>query len=430
MGLPTGTYFALTANGHGYVNESYNDIACLGCTATAGTPISVTAGSTTSGIDFAMTLGGRIYGRLTNAATSAPLINAAVQVYNSSGTLVTTVGTDSSGNYISRGGLPTGNYFVRTANNLGLIDEVFNNIECAGCNVTTGTPVAVTLGSTTNGINFALGAGGRISGTVTNAVTTNPLTSMPVQIYNATGGLVTTGFTDCAGNYISNSGLPTGTYYARTSNTQGFGDVLYDNIPCANCDPVTGNTIAVTTGLTTPSINFALCAFSLSASSKHFPATGGESTLAVTSAGACGWAAASNAAWIEITSIPGGSGGGTLSYLVRDNLGATPRTGTIIVAGRTFTVTQEGQSPAACTFTISPLFASFNSTGGAGSINLTTAVGCAWKSESNRSWITITSACCGIGNGTVTYTVAPNMTGSGRSGVITIGGQKYNIKQK
>jgi hypothetical protein len=182
--------------------------------------------------------------------------------------------------------------------------------------------------------------------------------------------------------------------------------------------------------MTTPSINFALCAFSLSTPSKHFPATGGEGSLAVSSAGTCGWAAASNASWIEITSSPGGSGNGTLTYLVRDNFGPAPRTGTMTIAGRTFTVTQEGQSPAGCTFTISPLFASFDSTGGAGSINLTTATGCAWKSESNRSWITITSACCGIGNGTITYTVAPNMTGSGRSGVITIGGQKFNVKQK
>ncbi|HJQ68390.1 MAG TPA: carboxypeptidase regulatory-like domain-containing protein [Blastocatellia bacterium] len=430
LALPTGTYFALTANGHGYINEAYNDIACLGCTATMGTPISVTAGATTSGIDFAMSAAGRLSGKITNASTSAPVINAGVQVYNSSGTLITTVATDSSGNYISRGGLPAGTYFVRTSNSQGLIDEVFNNVECAGCNVTTGTPVVVTAGSTTMGIDFALGAGGRISGTVTNAVTTGPVVLTPVQIYNATGGLAAFGFTDCAGNYISGAGLPTGTYYARTANTKGFGDVLYNNIACANCDPVTGSPISVTTGLTTSSINFALCSFSLSASSKHFPATGGEGTITLTSAGTCAWAAASNAAWIEITSNPGGSGGGSLSYLVRDNLGAAPRTGTITVAGRTFTVTQDGQSPAGCTFTISPLFASYGPTGGAGSISLTTAAGCAWKSESNRSWITITSACCGIGNGTVTYAVAPNMTGSGRSGVITIGGQKFNIKQK
>jgi hypothetical protein len=172
----------------------------------------VEAGLTASGIDFALAAGGRINGKLTNASTSAPLINVVVQVFDSSGTAVTTMATDSSGNYISRGGLPAGNYFVRTANNQGLIDKLYNNVECAGCNVTTGTPVAVTVGSTVMGIDFALGAGGRISGAVTNAVTAGPVVSTPVQIYNAAGGLVTNGFTDCAGNYISFAGLPTGTY--------------------------------------------------------------------------------------------------------------------------------------------------------------------------------------------------------------------------
>jgi hypothetical protein len=428
--LPTGTYYARTANNNGYINQVYNNITCVGCAPTSGIPISVAAGSTTSGINFAMTLGGRIYGTITNAANSAPVLIVSVQVYDSSGTLVTTMSTDSSGNYISRGGLPTGNYFVRTSNNQGFIDRLYNNIECAGCSPTTGTPVAVTLGSTTNGISFALNTGGRISGTVTNAATSSPLSLLFVQIYNSTGGLVTTAFTDCAGNYLSPAGLPTGTYYALADNTRGFGNVLYNNIPCANCDPITGTGIAVTINQTTPSINFALCEFSLSASSRLFGAIGGEGSIAVTSPGGCDWAASSNAAWIEITSSLISQGNGTLTYLVRDNFSAEPRTGTISVAGHTFTITQEGGSATGCTFAISPQFAAFNSTGGTGTINVTTQAGCAWKSESNKSWITITTPCCAVGNGSVGYTVAPNLTGSGRSGVITIAGQKFNVKQK
>ena len=428
--LPTGTYYARTSNNNGYINQVYNNITCLGCDPLSGTPITVTAGATTSGINFAMTLGGRIYGAISNASTSAPLLNISLQVYNTAGTFVTTMATDSSGNYISRGGLTTGNYFVRTVNNQGFIDKVYNNIECVGCVATTGTPVAVTLGSTTSGINFALNTGGRISGAVTNAATSNPLVSTPVQIYNSAGGLVTTAFTDCSGNYTSPAGLPTGTYYARTANTRGFVDILYNNITCISCDPLTGTGIAVTNGQTTTAINFALCGFSLSQSGKLFGASGGEGSFAVTSPGACNWAATSNAAWIEITSSPVGLGNGTVTYLVRDNLGGAPRTGTISVANQTFTITQEGQSASGCTYAISPQFATFNSLGGTGSINVTTAAGCAWKAESNKSWLVVTSACCGIGNGSVFYSVEPNTTGSGRSGVITINGEKFNVKQK
>ena len=49
---------------------------------------------------------------------------------------------------------------------------------------------------------------------------------------------------------------------------------------------------------------------------------------------------------------------------------------------------------------------------------------------SNVSWITITSPCCGIGNGTVAYTVAPNSGTTGRGGTITIAGKTFTVKQK
>jgi hypothetical protein len=390
----------------------------------------VTAGATTEGINFAMTLGGRIYGSVSNLSSSVPLLNVPVQVYNSAGTLVTTTSTDASGNYISRGGLPTGNYFVRTSNNQGFIDRLYNNIECAGCVVTTGTPVGVTLGSTTAGISFALSAGGMISGAVTNAATSNALASTPVQIYNSAGGLVTTAFTDCSGNYTSPAGMPTGTYFARTANTRGLVDILYNNITCVGCDPLTGTGIAVTSGQTTAAINFSLCVFSLSQSGRLFGASGGEGSIAVTSPGSCNWAAVSNDGWIQITSIPAGSGNGRVNYLVRDNLGSTPRTGTISVANLTFTVTQEGPPALSCAYSISPQFATFNTSGGTGSVNLTTGAACAWKAESNKPWLVVTSPCCAIGSGSVSYRVDPNPTGIGRSGVITIGGQKFNVKQK
>jgi len=46
------------------------------------------------------------------------------------------------------------------------------------------------------------------------------------------------------------------------------------------------------------------------------------------------------------------------------------------------------------------------------------------------SWIVITSNCCGLGNGTITYAVEPNASGGGRNGVITVRGKKFNVKQR
>ena len=225
--------------------------------------------------------------------------------------------------------------------------------------------------------------------------------------------------------------MPTGTYYARTVNFDELADAIYDNITCSGCDPTIGTPIAVTNGQTTSAINFFLCPnFSLSQPGRFLGASGGDGSVAVTSAGGCGWAAVSNAPWIEITSQPISTGNGQVTYLVRDNPGPAPRTGTITIANKLFTITQEGQSSPACTFAISPQFAAFNLPGGPGSITVTTQAGCAWQAESNSSWITLTSPCCGAGNGQVSYIVAPNTTGSARNGVITIAGKKFNVKQK
>jgi uncharacterized repeat protein (TIGR01451 family) len=79
---------------------------------------------------------------------------------------------------------------------------------------------------------------------------------------------------------------------------------------------------------------------------QSFPGGGGTGTVAVTAAAGCAWTAASNDAWITVTSGPGGSGTGTVTYTVAPQTMSTPRTGTVAIAGRTFTVTQDGVVPA------------------------------------------------------------------------------------
>ena len=58
------------------------------------------------------------------------------------------------------------------------------------------------------------------------------------------------------------------------------------------------------------------------------------------SSGSCTWTATSNASWITITSGSNGTGNGTVSYSVSSNTDTSQRTGTMTIAGQTFTVTQ------------------------------------------------------------------------------------------
>jgi Carboxypeptidase regulatory-like domain len=263
-GLPSGTYYARTSNYQGYFDELYNDIPCPGgsCTVTSGTAISVTLGTTTTGIDFGLARGGRISGTVTDAGTSLPLAGVLVYVYNSSGSQVTNGYTNSSGVYTSYSGLSSGTYYAVTWNSLGYVDELYNNISCPGgaCTVTSGTAISVTVGATTTGIDFSLAAGGRISGTVTDAATTLPLDNLQVRVYNSSGTQVTSGYTDSSGVYVTSSGLLSGTYYARTSNSQGYIDELYNDIPCpgGTCTVTSGTPISVTVGTTTMAISFGL----------------------------------------------------------------------------------------------------------------------------------------------------------------------------
>ena len=174
----------------------------------------------------------------------------------------------------------------------------------------------------------------------------------------------------------------------------------------------------------------ALCLNPLSPSGASFTSTGGEGSITVTGSAGCSWMAASNAPWISITSAPFNSGNGIVTYVVRDNFSSASRQGEIDIGGLIFTVTQEGQGADTCAYSLSPRSAAFSSSGGTGSISVTTGPGCAWEAVSNVSWITITSNCCGIGSGHVNYVVAPNATGAGRNGAITVAGKVFNVKQK
>src|SRR5437870_2481189 len=72
--------------------------------------------------NFNLTSGAQITGTVKNTSNT-PLQNIFAQVYNSSGTFLTSVSTTSSGVF-NLGGLQTGSYYVRTSNSQGFVDQV------------------------------------------------------------------------------------------------------------------------------------------------------------------------------------------------------------------------------------------------------------------------------------------------------------------
>lgn len=81
-----------------------------------------------------------------------------------------------------------------------------------------------------------------------------------------------------------------------------------------------------------------------------------------------------------------------------------------------------------CTYSITPTGQAFPSAGGPGSVKVFAPAGCSWTAASSASWITINSGASGSGNGTVTYTIAPN-AGAARNGTATIAGKTFTFTQ-
>jgi hypothetical protein len=104
---------------------------------------------------------------------------------------------------------------------------------------------------------------------------------------------------------------------------------------------------AVDTSNTTP------CSSSLSPQGRTIPYNGGAFTVDVTSTYEnCGWTAASNASWMTIDSGASEAGNGIVKFTAAANTTTGERTGTLTIAGNTFTVTQPGVPPGSPTINI------------------------------------------------------------------------------
>jgi hypothetical protein len=82
------------------------------------------------------------------------------------------------------------------------------------------------------------------------------------------------------------------------------------------------------------------CTYSISPRSVTVTYSGGYADVKVTSQSGCSWTAVSNVDWIKVVSGAKGAGNGTVRYYVTANPDYYSWTGTLTIAGQTFTVTQ------------------------------------------------------------------------------------------
>ena len=170
------------------------------------------------------------------------------------------------------------------------------------------------------------------------------------------------------------------------------------------------------------------CTYSVTPMKGTFGTTGGTGATTVTAGSGCSWTAHSHDAWITITSASGDTGSGSVTYTVSPNSSGVARTGILTVAGRTFTVKQEGTQ--ACQYTIYPTDSlPCGRELRYGVLSIVAPEDCPWAASSNVSWITIDHVTANSGNGSVIFTIAAKNPGSSRTGAISVAGKSMTITQ-
>jgi len=256
-GLAAGTYHLVTRETPGYVDATLGGTPCpSACNGLNGTAISIAAGATDSGNLLDLAQGGEISGNVT--AGGSPAVGAQVQVYNDSGVPVNQVPTNASGNY-QVDTLPDGSFFVRALGVPGYISELYDDIACSGyCDILNGDAVTLSGGTGGGSTDFALAAGGSITGNVASGGT--GLAGVRVQAHDGSGVIAGTAVTDSSGNY-SIGALLDGNYRVRTANVGGFVDEVYGGDSCSPsaCQLLSGTAVSVSGGAA-GGVNFDLAA--------------------------------------------------------------------------------------------------------------------------------------------------------------------------
>jgi len=258
-GVPYGTYIVQApANGAGSGDDSYIPERWREKSMSAYDPVTVSAGTNPTGKNFTLEPGGTISGHVYLQGSTTPIASVAVTVfdYSSLTTSVwitrTTVITNTSG-YFKTLGVPAGQYGVRAGDTVGTYAyEWYNNTPFRN----DAAPVTVTLANDTPNIDFTLEPGGSISGTVI-ADAGGAIANCPVNVSDYATNKWVNGLRSATDGTYTISNLPVGTYRVSAlpaNNSLPYINEYYNNAYDFNL----AQSVTVTAGQITPSINFSL----------------------------------------------------------------------------------------------------------------------------------------------------------------------------
>ena len=272
----------------------------------------------------------------------------------------------------------------------------------SGTSVTLTATARTATGSTFTGWSGACSGTGSctVSMTLAKSVTATFTPTAPVCTLSTSPSSFTVG----GSSTLTASCSPAATSYTWTGGTcAGSTGATCTVTPTSTTTySVTGTNAGGTGTAASATVTVNACTYGLGASSASVAAAASSGSVSVTST--CAWTATSDASWLTITSGASGSGNGSVTYTVAANTGTSARTGTLTIAGKTFTVTQAAGAtvvtPPVCTLSATP------PTINAGSISILTAT-CDPAASTNLDGYTWTGGTCTVTTGS-TCTVTPS----------------------
>ncbi len=172
--------------------------------------------------------------------------------------------------------------------------------------------------------------------------------------------------------------------------------------------------------------NPVICNYDISPASRTFGYAGGSGLIALTTSSGCAWAVTNPNAWVTITSGSSGTGNGSIIYSVPANPSSLARSGVIMVANKSFAISQLGLT---CAYSISTNKQSHAFGAVTGLVNLTATPDCNWSVSNAHHWITILTPTNVTGSAAVSYALEVN-AGLARTGSVLVADEILTISQQ
>jgi len=227
--VPPGFYI-VSAEARGFHKEFFEEMRDF----KAGKPVQVFADKHTTDINFTMDKLASVTGVVTDAATGKPIVGAIVTAFQEHSTREALINkdelrlpfiakTDSMGKYKLEG-LRAGKYFVQAVARGYLLEFWKETVALKDA-----TPVEVPESGNVENINFTLGPGGAIAGSVLSAADQKPIAGAVVQVFPKDGNAPLARVQAGRDGKYHLDGLLTGEYLVFAS-AEGFAGLYYKDV--------------------------------------------------------------------------------------------------------------------------------------------------------------------------------------------------------